>query len=75
MSQALSLYNLYCINTHCVKSIHMHGVQTPVIFDIENLTATHICTGCRQELFSSMDIEIEQMIVKAGVMVLNKLIS
>jgi len=72
MNQVPSLYNLYCINIHCDKSIHVHGVQTQVLFDIENLTATHICTGCRENLFSPMDIEIEQMITEAGARILHK---
>ena len=72
MKQIPSFYNLYCINVDCDKSIHLHGVQTRVIFDIENLTATHICLGCRQPLFSPMDIEIEQMVTEAGVRIQDK---
>ena len=72
MNQAPTLYNLYCVNIHCDKSIHLHGIQTQVIFDIENLTATHICTSCRQALFSPMDIEIEQIITQAGAMMPHK---
>jgi hypothetical protein len=72
MNQAPSFYNLYCVNIHCDKSIHLHGVQTRAIFDIENLTATHICTGCRQPLFSPMDIEIGQMITEAGMSIPHK---
>jgi len=72
MNQAPSFYNLYCTNIHCDRSIHLHGVQTRAIFDIDNLTATHICTGCHQPLFSPMDIEIEQMITEAGARIPHK---
>ena len=72
MNPGPSFYNLYCINIHCNKSIHLHGVQTQVIFDIDNLTATHICTSCHQGLFSPMDIEIEQMITEAGATIPHK---
>ncbi|MGZ3750357.1 MAG: hypothetical protein ACXVB0_04325 [Mucilaginibacter sp.] len=45
-------------------------IQVP--FDIENLTATHTCACCGRQLFSAMDIEIEQVTAEMGIKSINK---
>jgi hypothetical protein len=72
MYNPFSLYNLYCINMSCEASIYRNSVETQVIFDAENLAATHICTCCRQPLFSAMDIAIERMTAEVGVKAMGK---
>lgn len=67
MNDPIVFYNLYCINKHCEISIYLESAQTRVIFNKENLIAMHTCTCCNQPLFSAMDIEIEQMIAEAGI--------
>ena len=67
MKQGPSIYNLYCVNTGCEKSIYSNAIQTQAIFDIDNLTAAHICTGCRHKLISAIDMEIGRMLSSSGI--------
>jgi len=61
------LYHLYCININCTASIYYNNAEIQVIFNPENLASIHICAICRRQLYSAMDIEIEQITAIAGV--------
>jgi hypothetical protein len=69
---SVELYHLYCININCMTSIYHNNVEIKVILDVENLASTHICVNCRRQLYSAMDIEIEQITAMAGVKTMDK---
>ncbi len=61
------LYNLYCINMHCDRSIYRNINRLEIPFNEENLMRTHVCVFCNSPMTSAMEMEIEHLIVEVGV--------
>ena len=59
--QEITHYRLYCLNTKCKTSIYNHPEEIEVLFDAENLAATHLCPCCDNPLVSKMDMEIKKV--------------
>ncbi len=60
----ITSYNLYCLNAKCKASIYHHPKDIEVPFDLENLSATHLCPCCDNPLVSKMDMEIKKMVAE-----------
>jgi hypothetical protein len=72
MYQDIYYYNLYCINMRCQISIYKINKEIEMALTIENLTKTHICVNCCQQLVSAMDIDLEQITSQAGIKIQKK---
>ena len=62
--QSVSFFHLYCLNVKCKGSIYQRAMDIEVPFDVDNLTATHICPCCDQPLVSTMDMEIKKIMAQ-----------
>jgi hypothetical protein len=65
MNHPTNLYYLYCMNVQCQLSIYHRMVERRVPFTAENLVKTHICSCCKDEMISAMDIEIKKVMAEA----------
>lgn len=67
MNATVTSYKLYCINASCGKSVFKEIRETTMALTEKNILAKHICRGCRRQLVSMMDIEIERTLYKAAI--------
>ena len=67
MNATVTSYKLYCINASCTKSVFNEIRETTMAFTEKNILAKHICRGCRRQLVSMIDIELERTLYKAAI--------
>jgi hypothetical protein len=67
MNATVTSYNLYCINASCTKSVFNEIRETKMPFTEKNILAKHACRGCRSQLVSMIDIEIERTLYEAAI--------